>query len=373
MESACQDLLRGILHGVLHEERIGDWYREAASIDRGPRAYHEVLPAVLRNLDGVDPQQGRRFAAAPNEERLAEWVVQLYALCRHALPKSDHRILVAPTPAARLPCNLPRKVRRLADHFTGRDDLRLLLHGSLATCDPTPFSDVDTLLFVGDSWLATAESLERLRRIIREAQRWLYLQDPTQHHGFMVVTELDLTRYAHHYFPLELLSFTFALTPCGRIEYRPRPSSAESRGLLERVCRRVERLASDPLRAPATRYALKSVLSELMLLPSYYLQTRGEVLYKRDSFAAVRPHLSEHACHALDTLSDWRRGWRLSPWDRAYRTLGEWMPRPLATRALARVRAHPISSADRARWIGLLPCARALARELLALASAPRP
>jgi hypothetical protein len=360
-----QNLFRGVLHGALHEAGAGGWFQRAVVREGVSYGYHQLLPAALRWLDGVSEEERLAFARLPTPGELATWVSALYSLYRRVLPRAPGPEREAPPPQARLGCALPRAVRQLSRAFGGREGLQLYLHGSLATCDTTPYSDVDTLLLVEHEWLERPEALAELRHVVRSAQRWLYAYDPTQHHGFMVVTALDLERYAPHYFPLELLQFAYPLTPARTVRYRCRAAFEESYAIFRGVCRRLQRLCEGTDPWPGSRYALKLVLSEAMLIPSYFLQLTGRVLYKRDSFGVVRSLLSVRAQRAMDALSAWRVEWRRSGWDRLYRMAGPFLPDPLARRALGRARSCRLSRVEMDRWRRLLPDLRRLAEELL--------
>ena len=253
--------------------------------------------------------------------------------------------------------------------MSGHEGLQLLLHGSLATCDATHYSDADTLLIISDEWLASAERVAALRAIVARAQRWLYRYDPLQHHGFMIVTQFDLDRYAHAYFPLELLAYAYPLGKTRPVRYRLRSSEGESAGRLRVLCDRLDKLERGERAAPETRYALKLALSELMLLPTFYLQATGQVMYKRESFRAVRGDLSAAAVAAMDDMSAWRREWRRGPWETAHRLLGAWLPAALAVRVLARARSARVGPTDLQRWRNLVTGARQMSIELALHAS----
>jgi hypothetical protein len=252
----------------------------------------------------------------------------------------------------------------------GHKGLQLYLHGSLASCDATAYSDVDTLLVISDKWFESEEAINELRHITARAQRWLYFQDPLQHHGFMIVTELDLGRYARSNFPLELMSHCCALAGAETIRYRVRESNDESMSQLRRLTSRIALRESGMLPDPSDRFSLKLALSELMLLPTYFLQATGRVMYKRESFAAVREALSSRGCEAMDALTDWRREWQPGPWEDAYRLFGERLPTALGRRLLVRARTAKVDHQQRDRWRRLLPLVRSASSELLQRAEA---
>jgi len=242
--------------------------------------------------------------------------------------------------------------------------LQLYVHGSLATCDTTPYSDVDALLVVSHEWLQSGERANELRRIVSRAQRWLYMYDPLQHHGLMLVTALDLDRYARHYFPLELLSYAVSPGDNHRQRYRLRDSAEEDVALFRRLTRRLRLMKRGDIEVPHTRFALKLALSEMMLLPTYFLQANGHVLYKRESFGAVRGLLSADAQTAMDELSTWRREWKRTPLEELYRALGGHLTWAISERILARVRTQCASATDATRFQRLLDGMCGLAAEL---------
>jgi predicted nucleotidyltransferase len=370
VEAVTQNVLRGLLAGFLHEPPLAHWYRNAYTIAGQTLAFHDVLGRLLPRLSGTTPADCEIFARAPSAAALGDWVAALYRLCRRVLPPADLPELEAPVPQARISCRLPWAVRRLAREMAGHLGLQLYLHGSLATCDATAYSDVDTLLVISHEWLESQERINELRQIVSHAQRWLYVYDPLQHHGFMLVTALDLTRYARYYYPLELLSYAFALAGNDIVRYRVRESDEETVSVLRRLCAKLDRLDVGSAANPDTRFALKLALSEMMLLPTYSLQVSHRVLYKRESFEAVRVELSPRACEAMDALTAWRKEWRLTPLERTCRLLGPRWAEPLARRASVRARNARVTRHDRERWRNILPAARQMALEILRRADA---
>jgi hypothetical protein len=102
----------------------------------------------------------------------------------------------------------------------------------------------------------------------------------------------------------------------------------------------------------------------MMLLPTYFLQARGQVRYKRESFGTVRDLLSPQAQSAMDALSAWRRAWMRTPLEESYRALGDHLPDGMSRRILSRVRATRPSAKDAARFGSVLRGTCELAGEL---------
>lgn len=361
--AVTQNVLRGLISGFVHEPPLAHWYRNAFRVGTTSLSFHDVLGRLLPRLEGTTHGDCETFARAPAAASLGMWVAAFYRLCRRLLPAASTE-LQAPDPQAQASCRLPCAVRHIAREIEGHAGLQLYVHGSLVTCDSTRYSDVDTLLLISHEWLESGERADQLRRIISRAQRWLYVYDPLQHHGFMLVTALDLDRYARSYFPLELLSYAVAMGPVVPQRYKLRESAVEDVSQFRRLSRRLSRMEHGDVDVPRTRYTLKLALSEMMLLPTYFLQAAGQVRYKRESFAAVRDFLSPRAQSAMDELSAWRCEWRRTPLEESYRALGAHLPDGIARRVLARVRAAPLSATDRTRFVSVLSGMRELADDL---------
>lgn len=364
VQAVTQNVLRALIIGFLHEPPLAYWYRNAFVVGGATLAFHDVLGRLLPRLEGTTREDCEMFARAPQAEMLGEWVAALYRLCLRVLPPSDAPELETPSPQANLSCRLPWAVRCLARELKGQHGLQLYLHGSLATCDATSYSDVDTLLIISHEWLQSGQQINELRPIIGNAQRWLYAYDPLQHHGFMVATALDLRRYANNYYPLDLLAYAVAIGPASPQRYRLRQSKEEDASLFRRLRRRLTRMTEGEMKAPQTRFALKLALSEMMLLPTYYLQLKGQVVYKRESFQAVQSILSEDAWNAIEALSTWRQEWARTPLEQLYRTAGVYLPGAVSKRILAQVRLTPTTKSDADRWSVVLPGIREVADEL---------
>lgn len=158
------------------------------------------------------------------------------------------------------------------------------LHGSMATLDYAPgFSDLDTLLILRRNVVLDARQLDALRRRIYPLQRHMYRLDPLQHHGFMVVTEIDLDWYPESYFPLDLLRYAKCLDDPPALLSRRRNSRPEQRQQLWSIGQWMRRRLAEGDKG-ADPYAAKLLTSFLLLLPALFLQGVGEPTYKKYSF-----------------------------------------------------------------------------------------
>ncbi|MFM9052859.1 MAG: hypothetical protein ACKOKF_11170 [Bacteroidota bacterium] len=190
--------------------------------------------------------------------------------------------------------------------------LSVLLHGSQADGRVTGYSDVDALVILRDSIFDDPESLVKVARQLCLAKKYMYRIDPLQHHGWFVLTERDLSCFPEAVLPLEALAEARRLTGEAHLRIRiaeKKSSIYEAEAV--RVLDRLTRIVLDK-RFPRNHFALKSILSECMMLPVLYLQARDSKGYsKRVSFIDAKKDFSAEDWSVIGELSAIRAGWSL--------------------------------------------------------------
>jgi hypothetical protein len=233
-----------------------------------------------------------------------------------------------------------------------RDDLAgVWLHGSLATGDYTDYSDVDALVVLRDHALEDPHAYRRVQAAVRVALRRVLIFDPLQHHGFFVACERALAAWPATYLPGVALQYARPLWPGPALPVVESPDPAGARAAFAVLARSV---AGAP--RPHNLHEAKLLLSQFMLLPALYKQARGQALYKRESFPAVRPAFAAQWA-AMDTATRLRAVWTNPArplWAAALRALGPWQ----AGRVYRRFETRLPSASE---WPALLTGMRALA------------
>ncbi len=199
----------------------------------------------------------------------------------------------------------------LGEHLS--DDLyAAFVHGSLGSYEEMSYSDFDALVIIKDEVMRDQTRLARVARDLHRAIGIMVDYDPLQHHGWFVLTELDLRYYCEAYFPSVLFRYSKALLPDqpGTINLRPRDAHREMKhaflSLSSTVLRQLKRK-----NYPTTVYGLKSLLSRFMLLPALYVQVRdGEGVWKADSFDKARTDFSAAAWSSMEIASRIRLNWQ---------------------------------------------------------------
>jgi hypothetical protein len=107
-----------------------------------------------------------------------------------------------------------------------------------------------------------------------------------------------------------------------------RDSQTESLGIFVSLCDHITTRLHHG-RFPRTLYELKSLLSEVMILPALYVQLKsGNAVYKKYSYDLARADFSERTWEIMEKISAIRAGWNYDvPW---HRTISRTLPAPLS-------------------------------------------
>lgn len=306
LESLPSEKLPHLLQNRAH-------YALAGYLNDPERSTGTALQRVADRLDVTLPQDDVR-------QRL----LSSYEWLDANLPDGhrDRRISVDRFDSAQYDTNeLEREIGRIAERLTGIGEwlTTAILHGSFGDRDYVKnYSDVDLLVVVNWESLADRTAVRRIQETIETIQRHMYYIDPHQHHGVMVVTDLDLRAYNRAYIPPEALTEGTVLYGKTSLTFSIREDELERRyGLWRNVQRLRQTVAND--RFPIDfygsgnlqsdlsghLYSLKYFTSFVMLQPSMYLLADDRPMYKGESFDSLPP-LGEHG-RILEQCSEIRR------------------------------------------------------------------
>jgi hypothetical protein len=202
--------------------------------------------------------------------------------------------------------DLEREIRTIADRLdqVENDLITAILHGSFG--DRTyvrDYSDVDLLLIVSVDCLQDKSRVSDLRAAIRDVKQSMYFIDPHQHHGVMVVSDVDLKAYNRAYLPPAAITEGTVLQGKTEITFSTRDDRLERRHSLWRNVQRLRRAVTEEkfpvgfdgeghLQPDYTGhlYSFKYFTSFVMIQPSMYFLAAGDPMYKSKSFDSL-PHL----------------------------------------------------------------------------------
>lgn len=183
----------------------------------------------------------------------------------------------------------------------------VIIHGSLGTNEDINFSDFDGLLIVKDNWLKSKE----LSSFKKESFKIVLQYDPLQHHGWFQLKESDFNNYPNNYLPLSVLRNSKLIFPdISEMELSIKLNDFfDYKETLFNVLDSLEeRLAVNW--KPKNMFQLKSFLSQIMLIPClFYSALNNKGIFKRESFEAVKPYLSDEEWSTIKLCSKARLNW----------------------------------------------------------------
>lgn len=186
-----------------------------------------------------------------------------------------------------------------------------LVHGSLSTLDYTDYSDVDTYLILKSNIFNDLDKLRYCRKIISGMSTFLYEFDPLQHHGFFIITEMDLNYYPQAFLPIKSIEYGTLILGDRKLKFSLRSSQMESMHSLWILSYGFREMFINK-KNPTDAFSLKRYTSRLMLLPSLYLETFLEQFpYKRDSFNTAKQYFSKQAWDSIEIATLLRENWKI--------------------------------------------------------------
>lgn len=186
----------------------------------------------------------------------------------------------------------------------------VIIHGSMATNELIAYSDFDGLLIVKDKYLKS----KIFKQFTNQTMKLIYQFDSLQHHSWFIIKESDLNNYPQTYFPYELFEKSVLIYPKYSIELEIEfPEKIDYLAPFKRLCQSLQsKIDSDFY--PKNSFQLKSYLSEIMLLPTLYLQAKYEKgLFKKDSFELIKSHFEKEVLVPIEKASYWRLEWKQKP------------------------------------------------------------
>ncbi len=187
----------------------------------------------------------------------------------------------------------------------------VIVHGSIADENEICYSDFDGILVIDTTEIKSANSLYKLRELIKKTKKIIFQQDALQHHGWMILTKQDLLHFEDQLHPLHLLqkgsvlfptkSITLQASICSkRHQYKNQLIKLETSIL--KKCHNLKELKN--------QYLLKNLLSEIMLLPVTFLQAqKGTSIQKKESFELLKSEYPDINLSLIDSVSLMRIQW----------------------------------------------------------------
>jgi hypothetical protein len=198
----------------------------------------------------------------------------------------------------------------------------VLAHGSVGSNEIVSYSDFDGLLIVKNNY----KNSRFLKKFKKESLRLIYEFDALQHHGWFEMYEEDLLQFPQTYFPYELFEHASLIYP-EKVEFEITfPEKINYSDPFYNLCASLNRKIQQNF-YPKNSYQLKSYLSEIMLLPTLYLQSKYQKgIFKKHSFTLIQSHFSQELLTPVVMASKWRLEWRQKQLSNAQKLLLQLLP-----------------------------------------------
>ena len=209
--------------------------------------------------------------------------------------------------------SLISKLAQLIECYYSQLFHSVIVHGSVATNEVIPYSDFDGLLVVKDSFVGSME----LERFKHASMKMILEFDPLQHHGWFQIKESDLDNYPESYLPVSTLEYSKLIYPTLdslNVNLKVSDNIDYKKSLIAILNQFESRIQSQW--KPKNVYELKSILSQIMLIPClYYSAINNNGIFKRESFNAVKENFNENEWMPIEISSQIRLNWNdsLSP------------------------------------------------------------
>ena len=216
-------------------------------------------------------------------------------------------------------------VAEIHDELVNTDAFsHFLIHGSCADLRIiSGWSDFDSIAVIRKESLSRKNRLKTFNmcRRIDEMMRSL---DPYQHHGIHFIHEQDLRSFPDLYLPSNLLADSKCLLGNANIEIQKVDSSDQEIARFYGIVRTLKNAAAtgelqhhakdgrfllEDYADPDTMYQLKYLLCVVMLLPTLWLNLKGNYCRKSDSYEIIKSYFSTEQLEFLELCSDIRSSW----------------------------------------------------------------
>ncbi|MFC1864250.1 nucleotidyltransferase domain-containing protein [Chloroflexota bacterium] len=202
------------------------------------------------------------------------------------------------------------KIKKYVEKNISAEIVDFFIHGSFSTLDYTKWSDLDLLVIVKTETLADYSRLLHLRKKLIALNKFLFYNDPLQHHGCNVLGEEEMDYYPPSFFPPHLFGYSTSFYGTKNLQFRVRDSGKEVLGLLEGHLGSTERYFNKSI---PSLYDWKLFCHNVLLIPTLYLEARDIYAYKKFSFEKARKEFTPEEWSAVERISKIRDSFYFNP------------------------------------------------------------
>jgi len=193
------------------------------------------------------------------------------------------------------------------------DYISVYVHGSMATGDYTPFSDVDDLVILHQSSWESHKRFRQVAWLLEKTTTRFQRVDPLQHHGHWVFLDFDFACLDQSTMPLVVLKSAVRVVGRSEIEAEIRNHPWGFGRVLWAIIQEVRRDTLSLLRGTLNLYGLKNLVAGISILPPLTFQVHGRIIDKKTAILSSATIFSEQTFPALGWATKIREEWHSCP------------------------------------------------------------
>lgn len=187
----------------------------------------------------------------------------------------------------------------------------IVLHGSYATGEITPYSDIDLLAFYPFS--LDKRRRKEILRLLSRITFYIHRRDPLMHHAVDVIDQNSLGFYDESALPIDTLKKSVLLFGSSEMSFSPDEVAARkgAKEKLLKTCEAIMCLKNSPVNR--SQYKLKCLVSMVLLVPVLLLQADGrDFRDKKESLSIARlEYGAQFSFEAIERATYIRELWQV--------------------------------------------------------------
>jgi len=168
-----------------------------------------------------------------------------------------------------------KQIRLVLEPLVNSNEIDLVFGGSLGSLDFIDgWSDTDIVIIIKNF-----KRIDYINKILFRCSKYLYLNDPLQHHGFIILT-IDDFKSAKRKFPIEVLS----LGRCFKREAKYLITPSNNQVLLNYS---LNLISNQLFNKKKDWYLIKETLHHINLFPCHFYRKKGLILGKKEAIRKI--------------------------------------------------------------------------------------
>ncbi len=189
-----------------------------------------------------------------------------------------------------------------------------IVHGSYGDFTFTNFSDLElTLVLTELSEMAMVNKTALKDWLRRRLNPFLLRVDPLQHHGVFYLWKDLLKRYSQQILPVVCYESAWSYRPVTIDFFIDSKESIEEPLPLKQTLKALKNIESHFFRFGRSAYAVKRLISNVLLLPAFFFQSKGRMLTKPEAIELLVAEMGLEASEVVNLASELRNFWPRSP------------------------------------------------------------